>query len=421
MSGHGGPRVFSPSAASSSAVPPGSASSPFRAPSSRTIQKPPRFDPSPEPSPAKKDALAKWRAKRAVQVPVVRPSNKRKFEDAPSPSPRKRSSSELPPSSGDILQDFMQYTPTTLVISVWGDAAYQDWRDRNKREKTASKKAREDAVASNTPQPAPVYSYPSARDILELTGPQQQCVRTIEPPGMKPCYLCGVAFGPLEVKNGLSAECEHVLSVAQAVLFYKLYQTIDADTGRGYFEREYRWAHELCNREKSDDNIITYSSVTKQFSVDTTALRAVIHRIGVSTRAGSELLKPNFKGDWENSRVVAVSKDIAPMVAYLNTQLSSGGAGMLGLVAAANVLERSHSAFNKIDPTAARTRIIDEVAVDVEAIEPDVADAVAEEELEGLDRPMDLGLLEAAAAQVKDGGKRRKTYRMRRCRLPKLL
>ena len=314
----------------------------------------------------------------------------------------------------------MQYTPTTLVISVWGDVAYQDWRERNKREKPQSIKARADAAASKIREPAPVYTYPSARDILELTGAQQQCVRTIEPPGMKPCYLCGFPLGPLEVKNGLSAECEHVLSVAQAVLFYKLYQTIDADTGVDYFKREYRWAHELCNREKSDDNIITYNPATKQFSVDEPVLRDVIHRIGVSTRTGSELLKPKIQGDWEVKRVASVSKDISPMVTYLNKQLSSGGAGMLGLVAAANVLERSHSAFIKLDPVAARTRIIEEVAEDVHKIEPDVADGAADEELDDLDRPMDLGLLEAAAAKVK-GGKRRKTYRMRRCRLPKLL
>jgi hypothetical protein len=96
---------------------------------------------------------------------------------------------------------------------------------------------------------------------------------------------------------------------------------------------------------------------------------------------------------------------VAPLVDYLNEQRSTGGGTMFALVAAGNILNRVHEDFKKVDPVAAAAKFKIRVQAGEES---------------GNAAPVGIPA-QKAKRKGAVGGKRRKTYRMRRCRLPKLL
>ena len=337
-------------------------------------------------------------------------------------SPAPRSRSRKPPAAAprDILESFMQFTPTTLAVYLWGDE-FRKWQEDNKTETSDSKKARAAATAAGQPEPEPEYAYPSGRSVLELI-PQAnlQCVATIgEMQEKQPCYICGFPIGPRMPKNGLTAECEHILSVAQAVLLYGLYQQGDQPE---FFKREYRWSHELCNQEKSDMNIIKYST-EKGFETDKEVLGELLDIIYNSKRRGGADLKVMI-GDvnaWKAERLIKVGEVTGPLITFLNERVNEGGDKMSALLAAATVLDRVKEHFKNTGAVAALARAAagrakveedyDDSALDVPFQAPALG-AVAEAAQAGLPAP---------AVGTKRGRGRHKTQRMRRCRLPKLL
>jgi len=327
---------------------------------------------------------------------------------------------------GTLIESFMKFTPTSLVEKVWGQKELAEWQEKNKTETRDSKDKRAAAAAAGEKEPPPKFGYPPARDLLELVGAQDQCKATIEPIGFKPCYLCGFPLGPLETKDGLSGECEHILSVAQAILFYDLFQRGDLDPRpaglakdaaprdpvkqREFFEKEYKWSHEICNQVKTDNNIISFTEADG-FELNREKLRELLLNIYNSTRRGNDKLKRLIGGDagrntWLDSRLgdKGVIADVAPLVNYLNEQRRTGGGTMFALVAAGNILNRVHEDFKKIDPLAAAAKF---------KIRVEAGDEI------GDNAP--VGIPAQKAIRKRGGGKRRKTYRMRRCRLPKLL
>jgi hypothetical protein len=343
---------------------------------------------------------------------------KRARAESPAPRSRSRKPPAAPPR--DILESFMQFTPTTLALYLWGDD-FRQWQEDNKTETSVSKKARAAATAAGQPEPEPEYEYPSGRAVLELIPKANlQCAATIgEMPEKQSCYICGFPIGPRMPKNGLTAECEHILSVAQAVLLYGLYQEGDQPE---FFKKEYRWSHELCNREKSDMNIIKYSA-EKGFETDQEALGKILYIIYNSNRRGSVELKAMIGGfdAWKADRLVKIGEVTAPLITFLNERLKEGGDKMSALLAAATVLDRVKEYFRNKDAVAALARAAaerskveedyDDSALDVPFQAPALG-AVAEAAQAGLPDP---------AVGTKRGRGRRKTYRMRRCRLPKLL
>ncbi len=376
---------------------------------------PPRKRISPAEAAAAREALSPGERVKAAKTLVQLTIDRR---------PKDEISQEIP---GTLIESFMQFTPTSLVEKVWGQKELAEWQQKNKTETRDSKVARADAAAAGEPQPVPKFSYPPARDLLELVGPQDQCKAIIEPIGFKPCYICGFDMGPLAEKNGLSGECEHILSVAQAILFYDLFQRGDLDPRppglakdaaprdpkkqQEFFEREYRWAHEICNQVKSDNNIISFTEEAG-FELNKDKLRQLLLNIYDSNRRGNLKLKESIaaiggRDVWINSRLApgGVNMHVAPLVDYLNEQRSTGGGTMFALVAAGNILNRVHEDFKKVDPVAAAAKFKIRVQAGEES---------------GNAAPVGIPA-QKAKRKGAVGGKRRKTYRMRRCRLPKLL
>ena len=303
------------------------------------------------------------------------------------------------------------------------------------------------------------WTAPPPRDIFEGAQPGPQCAAAIGGFEGKDCYICGFKIGPRLVKgdppSGLSPECEHILAVTQAVLLYDLVNNaVDSGEAKArvasakgdseradallalnaaykpFFEREYRWSHQICNQIKSHKNIISY--VDGRFIFDGVKLDILLTDIyNATTRPGNskirELVDVGGFEKWKASRHIGVEREVGPLVAYLNDRLVTGGPGMFALTAAANLYksDKGIQKYPKIsdDPRfavpeseAARGAREDEAAAAAAAgppampdDEPDAADLEAARKLTGLKR------------QRTEGGKRRKTHRMRRCRLPKLL
>ena len=98
-----------------------------------------------------------------------------------------------------------------------------------------------------------------SRDIFEIAEPEDQCQGTAGPITYKTtlCWICGMPIYfskdelPGKDENGHSAECEHVLPVAQAALFLQLYDK--SNKSSELFELEYDWAHKTCNQTKNND------------------------------------------------------------------------------------------------------------------------------------------------------------------------
>jgi hypothetical protein len=82
---------------------------------------------------------------------------------------------------------------------------------------------------------------------------------------------------------------------------------------------------------------------------------------------------------------------------------------MFALVSAANILERVHEDFKKIEPVAVGKKF----QLRIEAGE----EIGSEKSLAEISAPVG----QRQPKRGREGGKRHKTHRMRRCRLPKLL
>ena len=344
-----------------------------------------------------------------------------------------------PPPGKSLLESLMEYTSVSLLQQVWGKGNLDAWQERYKKETQESKDAIEEAKKKGSPIPLQKFRYPPARDLLEILSPaQKQCLAIIgEVKKDQPCYICGFPIGELAIKNGLSPECEHILPVAQAVLLYDLYQPNDLEKRppllpkgapnrdpakeKEFFANEYRWAHNVCNQVKSDDNIVAYREGTG-FYLDIAKLTELLTKIYNEKRLGGPAVNNLVSTNggfiaWRDRRLIAVSNEVKELVNFLNTKLL-GGDRMIALMAAANIISRVGIDFQNIPPEE-RESVGEQFKLNAAKYGDDfLASYRAAEEEAALAAP--AGPL-AGQKRKRGGGKRRKTYRMRRCRLPKLL
>jgi len=280
-------------------------------------------------------------------------------------SPSKRQMVKSP----STIADLMNIKTTALARVVWGDAEFNTWQTLNSRINTKGQ-----------------VILPSARTIFELSGPGTQCANTIGPLENStfdraknkwtgtPCYVCGgvIVYLPADKVAargiagddpakliGLKGQCEHVLSIAQAVLLYFLYNNDDKPLLRQpanleFFKQEYRWAHNICNQEKGDTGLIKFEN--ERFQVNDMNVANLLTKIGDSNRTSAAILRSMLKIDnldrkaaWKQKRMVEIAKDLEEMVDYLNSK----NGNMMMLTAAVNVIERVHGDFKDSRPRVA--------------------------------------------------------------------
>jgi hypothetical protein len=128
----------------------------------------------------------------------------------------------------------------------------------------------------------------NVREIWELhSSPTVQCNNTIGPVkySSTECWICGL---PVKQKiKGLTPECDHVLPIAQAIIFLSLYRAGVGvkDEEKLGLELEYGWAHNVCNQEKSDMCPIVKNASTGKFQINDGDIRQMLSDIYVSNRS----------------------------------------------------------------------------------------------------------------------------------------
>ena len=157
------------------------------------------------------------------------------------------------------------------------------------------------------------------RRLFELSDTATQCNAVIGSKVNADCWICGLKINPRvgflpkskskakihsnskgvskkgvfikinePVKTGLTAECEHILPIAQAVIFLQLYNS-KKDKTHESLKLEYGWAHVVCNQEKG--NMCPLIIRDNNFVVDYDQITYLLEKIYNSHRSDSKLLK----------------------------------------------------------------------------------------------------------------------------------
>lgn len=182
----------------------------------------------------------------------------------------------------------------------------------------------------------------STRKIWELSNPTTQCNNIIGPSGKTKCWICQMPIGKT---GGLQPECEHILPIAQAVLYLGLYTSewekkhgtnINSGITHDQLQLEYGWAHQVCNQTKSDKVYITIDRFSK-FKVDEVAINGLINSIWKTGRKGSDIFKTalhklynNDMGQFIKAAQHKIVERYNAICEYLN---STGGGANLHLLA----------------------------------------------------------------------------------------
>ena len=186
--------------------------------------------------------------------------------------------------------------------------------------------------------------YESLRNFFESSSPTTQCGNTIRVvvPQSTECWICGGKItgypGAGEFKKlELTAECEHVFPIAQALCFAGLYESqlykqIAEKEGLGEAEAyrkgvtyEYQWAHRICNQVKNDVHYIRYEG--GQFSISEELIERFLNDLQTSKKYGSGSLLMRFikqttgldGPSWVASRKKAMLDISNLLINYANT------------------------------------------------------------------------------------------------------
>lgn len=195
------------------------------------------------------------------------------------------------------------------------------------------------------------------RDIWELSSPTTQCGNTIGDAvdGVSVCWLCGYVID--FAVEALRPECEHVLPVGQALVFLDLYKhsVHKGDISKELekmLKLEYRWAHSVCNRIKSDTNFLGFNSKGEPI-----VLEAVIRDYLTEIYSKSDEIKGlvgrgKIVNDWTRSRITDIGKQLDGIIKHIHKKTP----GLLLLSGVASLFEPdniSTSLRDKITPEKA--------------------------------------------------------------------
>lgn len=112
-----------------------------------------------------------------------------------------------------------------------------------------------------------------ARKFFEHTRPSIQCKKVLTEKDV--CWLCGGKFTSPD--PSFKPNCEHVLPIAQGVIFLELYSSKSAGVITEAMQLEYEWAHAVCNQVKNATVLIKGESGS--FEPDKTKITALLEAI----------------------------------------------------------------------------------------------------------------------------------------------
>jgi len=196
------------------------------------------------------------------------------------------------------------------------------------------------------------------REIWNISTNTTQCNNVIGKVNAEtPCWICGLKIDASD--PGMSPECEHVLPVAQAVIYLSLYSAKkkhNTTPERTVRKMEYGWAHTVCNQDKSD--ICCMVNAGNKAAVSDRNIKYILKKIYTSNRADSVKIKSEVKAlyptldSFIDGRLGPVRKRYEDIVDYLNP--SSGEnrfkltilAGLVTAMDYSNIREEAHELFS---------------------------------------------------------------------------
>jgi hypothetical protein len=186
-----------------------------------------------------------------------------------------------------------QIGQTKLATLIWGEQLIKKFQNNEDEKQGKKKKIR------------PV------RKIWEIGNAQSQCqslqkdkkIKEIygEPilPQIDNCWICGFSLKVTKT----TPECEHILPIAQACIFLKLYSSklrdslIQGNTPYNKYiinvlRHEYDYAHPYCNQIKSDLSFIRYDPTQGRNIVDRNKIINYLNSLTTSVREDGKDVRP---------------------------------------------------------------------------------------------------------------------------------
>lgn len=198
-----------------------------------------------------------------------------------------------------------------------------------------------------------VPSNVNVRSLYEISSPTTQCENILGKfKNGTVCYICGLPIIQQKTKgvDGRNPECEHILPIAQAVIFLNLYSAKVKTNTLLYrpdvLHLEYGWSHRTCNQVKSDNSYIDYiasKSVGSKFLVEQKGLKKLLQQIWRNTRKDSTGFNSELKQVYGHSektfidtRLPVIVNRFQMITDFLNSYDSPE---MVVLIGAAKALE----------------------------------------------------------------------------------
>jgi hypothetical protein len=177
--------------------------------------------------------------------------------------------------------------------------------------------------------------FGNLREVVERSSPQTQCNNVIGEPS--DCWICG---GEISTDNpDLGPECEHVFPIAQALVFtglyeHSLFQQISDEEGTDLpgaylsgLEKEYRWAHRICNQVKNDAHFIQYNGTN--FVINDQLILKFINQLTTTQSWGGGNMLCTYLGGTLNAGRVILQGRVAAIRAACTPII--GTVGRMGL------------------------------------------------------------------------------------------
>ena len=195
----------------------------------------------------------------------------------------------------------------------------------------------------------------TTRAIYELSSPTTQCsvITGIRDPNGQECYICGLLIndtkdGARPMYPGLTSECEHLLPIAQSIIFLGLYWAKAERDGlfvqnNNILRLEYEWAHRTCNQVKSDRSFILFDD---EYKINIASIEKLLRDIFNNKRSDSSAFNAELHykygegrpgvADFIRARIDIVADRFQRICDYLN---SFNAPRLLSLIGAAKVME----------------------------------------------------------------------------------